>query len=101
MSQNQERQTPEQQNGDQPHVSLDQALRAQKAMRDAAGLPPESFPVQAFVGMISDEIEALREQGHTDEAIARLIRESANVGITASQIAENYASAEHRHPPAE
>ena len=40
--------------------SLEQAIRAQKALRDAAGLSPEMFPVQAFVGMISDEIEKLR-----------------------------------------
>ena len=40
---------------------LEQALRAQKALRDLAGLQPEMFPVSSFVGMVSDEIEALRK----------------------------------------
>jgi hypothetical protein len=47
--------------------SPEQAMRAQKAPRDAAGLGPEMFPVQAFVGMISDEIEKLRSQGKSDQ----------------------------------
>ena len=79
-------------------ISLEQALRAQKAMRDAAGMPPERFPVEAFVGMISDEIDALRQQGHSDEQIAQLIRENANVSITAKELEENYAPVEMRHP---
>ncbi len=86
---------------EQQGIHLEQALKAQKAMRDAAGLPAEVFPVEAFVGMISDEIEALRQQGRSDEEIARLIRESSSVKITASEIAENYASAESRHAPGE
>lgn len=48
---------------------LDQALRAQRALRDAAGLGPETFPVEALVGMISDEIDHLRSQGKTDGEI--------------------------------
>ena len=48
---------------------LEEALRAQKALRALAGLGPETFPVQAFVGMISDEIETLRTQGLSDEDI--------------------------------
>ncbi len=50
---------------------IEQALRAQKALREAAGLGPEMFPVEAFVGMISDEIEQLRSQGRR---MARLPR---------------------------
>ena len=33
------------------------------ALRAALGLPPEQFSIQAFVGMISDEIEQLRTPG--------------------------------------
>ncbi len=76
---------------------IESALRAQKALREAAGLPPEQFPVQAFVGMVSDEIEALRSQGKGDEEIASLIVGSSGIEITASEIAENYASPEARH----
>ena len=76
---------------------LDQALRAQKALREAAGLGPEVFPVEAFVGMISDEIEKLRSQGKTDSEIAALITENSSIQITAEEISANYASPEDRH----
>lgn len=76
---------------------IEQALRAQRALREAAGLGPEMFPVQAFVGMISDEIETLRSQGKTDEEIAALIARNSAIEITASEIAENYAPPDERH----
>ena len=44
--------------------SVEQAIQAQKALRHAAGLGPEMFPIQAFVGMISDEIQELRSLHH-------------------------------------
>ena len=76
---------------------IEQALRAQKALRDAAGLEPEMFPLEAFVGMISDEVEQLRSQGKTDDEIAALISQNSDIEITAAEIAENYASPEDRH----
>jgi hypothetical protein len=76
---------------------LEEAIRAQKALRELAGLEPEMFPIQAFVGMISDEIEALRKQGRTDEQIAHCISANSKIVITAAEIAENYASPEQRH----
>ena len=77
---------------------LEEALKAQKSLREAAGLPPEQFPIQAFVGMISDEIESLRERGKSDAEIAAIIRSHSAIEITAQEIAENYASPEERHP---
>jgi hypothetical protein len=77
---------------------IEQALRAQKALREAAGLAPETFPVDAFVGMISDEIEVLRQRGRSDAEIARLIADHSLIEITASEIAAHYASPEQRHP---
>lgn len=77
---------------------VEEAVRAQKALRSAAGLGPEMFPVQAFVGMISDEIDQLRAQGKSDEDIADLIRAHSSIEITAPEIAEHYAPAEQRHP---
>ncbi len=76
---------------------IEDALRAQQALRQAAGLEPEQFPIEAFVGMISDEIEELRKLGKSDEEIAGLIRASSRIQITAAEIAENYASPELRH----
>ncbi len=78
-----------------------EALQAQKALREAAGLGPEMFPIQAFVGMISDEIEELRKQGKTDDEIASMITSNSNIEITASEIGENYAPPEERRQPHE
>ena len=76
--------------------SVEEAVKAQKALREAAGLGPEEFPVQAFVGMISDEIETLRQRGHTDADIAALIRAHSSIKIESDEITSNYASPEER-----
>ena len=82
----------------QKEYPLEEAVKAQKALRDAAGLGAERFPIQAFVGMISDEIEALRKTGKSDAEIAALVRENSAIEISAEEIAENYASpAERQH----
>ena len=83
--------------GEPKMYSVEEAIKAQKALRSAAGLGPEQFPIQAFVGMISDEIESLRKRGKTDEEIAGMIKRNSAIEITAEQIAENYASPEERH----
>lgn len=77
--------------------SIQDALRAQSALRSAAGLEPERFPVEAFIGMISDEIEALRKQGQSDEQIASLIRQNSAIDVTSAEIAANYAASAQRH----
>ena len=82
---------------EQKTYPLEEALRAQKALRDMAGLEPEMFPMEAFVGMISDEVEILRKQGHSDESIAKAIATNSNIAITSEDITANYASPEARH----
>ncbi len=77
---------------------VEEAIKAQKSLRQAAGLGPEQFPIQAFVGMISDEIETLRKHGKSDQDIAQLIQQNSAIQITAEEIAENYAPPEERHP---
>ena len=78
---------------------LQEALKAQQTLRQAAGLAPEEFSIDQFVGMISDEVEVLRRQGMADEEIARLIQQTSAIRISAADIQENYAPAEQRHPP--
>jgi len=80
---------------------LEEALKAQKALRTMAGLGPEMFPMQAFVGMISDEVESLRKRGQSDDEIASVIRSSSSIEITGGEIAEYYASPEKRHQQGE
>lgn len=61
-----------------------------------AGLEPEMFPVEAFVGMISDEIEALRLRGYSDQQIAQTITRHSAISITADEITAHYASPQQR-----
>jgi hypothetical protein len=79
--------------------SKEEAVRAQKALRELAGLEPEMVSIEAFVSMISDEVETLRSQGRSGEEIARTISTTSKIQITAAEIAANYASPEQRHPP--
>lgn len=78
---------------------LHQALAALEGLRAAANLPPEQFPVEAFVGMISDEVDALRGQGKTDAEIAGIIHASSGIEIAPEALALHYAPPEQRHGP--
>ncbi len=78
---------------------LEEPLKAQKALRDAANLGDEAFPIRAFVGMISDEVEALRKMGKSDDEIARLTEFNSQIKISGDEIAENYASPTEREEP--
>ncbi len=73
-----------------------QIATAQTALRTALGLSAERFPVQAFIGMISDEIEQLRSMGHDDTAIAALVSDATGASIAADAITRFYASPEAR-----
>jgi hypothetical protein len=77
---------------------VEEAVKAQKALRSAAGLGPEMFPVQAFIGMISDEIDSLRNAGKTDEQIAAVVCQNSAIQITADAITEHYVTQSERHP---
>jgi hypothetical protein len=78
--------------------AVEEVVRAQKALRELAGLGPEMFSIETFVGMISDEVETLRSRGHTDEDIAQTINASSKITIRAADIAANYAPPEERRP---
>ncbi len=73
-----------------------QAAQAQTALRAALGLPPQDFPASAFIGMISDEIEQLRNAGYADESIANLVAENTGVNLGPETIAHYYARPEAR-----
>ncbi len=80
---------------------LEEAIKAQRSLREAAALGPETFPIQAFVGMISDEIESLRKRGKSDDEIASIIQKNSSIEITGAELAKHYASPEQRHQPRE
>ena len=71
---------------------VEEAVRAQKALRTAAGLGPEMFPLEAFVGMISDEIDSLRQAGRSDEQIAALVCRNSSIQISGDEIARKIAA---------
>ena len=70
-----------------------QAMAAQAALRDAAGLPPEVFPKAALIGMLSDEIRELRDRGRDDPAIAAVITEAIGAGVSAEDLGRYYVDA--------
>jgi hypothetical protein len=72
-------------------------LCARKSTCDALGLGEERFPVPAFINMVSDEIEQLRDAGRTDSEIAALVEESSGHALTDADIARYYTPAEDRH----
>ena len=78
-------------------IPLQEALKALNALREASGSGPETFPLPAFVGMISDEVETLRSTGKTDGEIAAIIEANSAVRISAENIRQHYATPEQRH----
>ena len=84
---------------DSVRFTVDQAMRAQGALRDALGLGPETFPVQAFIGMISDEIQQMREGGRSDADILAIISKATGVSVPADDLTRYYAPPEHRRRP--
>ena len=52
--------------------------------------------MQAFIGMISDEIEQLRAKGRSDAVIATLVSKATGKTIDAETIARFYATPEAR-----
>ena len=76
--------------------TLDESIRAQKAMRDALDMPDEMFPIPAFVGMVSDEIEKLRNAGRSDADIVAIVRKATGKDIPPDALAEHYATPEER-----
>ncbi len=82
---------------DAPTFDLDQALTAQRRMRDVLGLDEERFPIPAFVGMVSDEIEQLRAAGHSDADIVRLVAEATGVDVPTDAIARYYVEPADRN----
>ena len=76
--------------------TAEQAMRTQAALREALGLGLERFPLPAFIGMISDEVEQLRAAGRTDGDIVAMISGSTGQAISEADLQRFYAPPEHR-----
>ena len=75
---------------------LEEAMKAQAALRSAAHMPAERYPLPQLISMFSDEIDALRKQGRPDDEIAAIIAGSSTMNVTAGEILKFYASPEKR-----
>ena len=81
---------------DEEGFTAEQVAAATGTLRAALGLPAERFGTEAFVGMISDEIEALRAAGKTDGDIAGILAKSTGMKIGAEAITEFFAGPDER-----
>ena len=69
---------------------LEQALKARAVLRSAAGSEEEQFDDEQLVGMLSDEIRALRNTGSSDEQIAALLKSDASITVSPETITKYY-----------
>lgn len=78
----------------------EQAALAQRALADELGQPPARFAQRQFLGMLGDELLALRRQGAGDDRIADLLSSTTGTQITPFAISTAIADAENgRHDP--
>lgn len=82
---------------DQPTFTIDQAIAAQRSLREALGLGEERFEVSEFVEMVSDEIEQMRDAGKTDEDIVAIVAEATGHRMDVADIERHYVAPEDRH----
>jgi hypothetical protein len=81
---------------DETTFSLAEALAAQKALRDAAGAEEEVFDLADVIGMVSDEVDMLKEQGRSDADIAALLQKSTGKAVTAADVQNFYVPTDER-----
>ena len=74
--------------------TAEQAALAQRALTDELGQPPTRFAQQQFLGMLGDELVALRQKGAADDQIADLLSANTGTRITPSAIAAAIAEVE-------
>ncbi len=76
--------------------SAEEAVRVQRELRRSLGLAEEEFPLPAFIGMISDEIEDLRKAGRSETEIAGMIHHLTGKPVRVEDLARFYAPPEAR-----
>jgi hypothetical protein len=81
---------------DETTFSLAEALAAQKELRDAAGAEEEVFELADVVGMVSEEIDMLKEQDRSLADIAALVQKATGKPVTAEDIEKYYVPADER-----
>ncbi len=72
--------------------SAEEAMLAQRALREAMSLGPETFDAAEFIAMLSDEIAQLHRIGTDDAAIAAMISAAIGREVSAASVARHHAS---------
>ena len=75
---------------------LEEVMKAQSVLRSAARMAPERYPLPQIIGMLSDEIQALREKGRSDDEIAAIITGNSLIHVDADCLQRFYATPEQR-----
>jgi hypothetical protein len=76
--------------------TLQETLAAQQALREAAGAKEEIFELADVIGMASEEIEMLLDQGKTHDQIAAMIQKATGKPATGKDVEEHYVGPEDR-----
>ena len=82
--------------GDETSFTIAEALAVQQALRDAAGVQDEQLDLAELIGMMSEEIELLQEQGRSWEEIAAIVKTATGKPVTAGDVEKHYVSPEDR-----
>lgn len=85
--------------GEGGEFTAEQAAKANSVLRAALDLAPQRFGLEQFVGMISDEIEQLRDAGKSDADIAKLVSDGVGIDVDAGSIGRYYADPSVRGRP--
>ena len=75
----------------EPTFSAFEAASTQRQLRTLLGLGEEAFPLPAFIGMLSDEIEKLLAAGWSDLMIAETLTGVTGKRVSAEAVSAYYA----------
>ena len=78
----------------EPVFTADEAMQAQRALRNAISIAPETLPLKAFVAVLGIEIEQLRHLGKSDDDIAALITAAIGKDFSAELVGLHRAPSE-------
>jgi hypothetical protein len=81
----------------QTTFSAHEAVAVQEELRRTLALEPEQFPLPAFIGMISDEIDQFRDAGRSDADVVALIKNTVGRDVTVADIERFYAPPQARY----
>jgi CheY-like chemotaxis protein len=72
-----------------PRFSMEEATKAQKALRDAMALGPALLSLDELLDLLAEEIDQLRRVGEDDATIARRISDAIGKPVSSSALARS------------